>query len=168
MSILDCSIQLQVSPKLHCTLFLTLANLFGSLQGVYLPYRQEVDRQIAVMLLHGIIQESSSPWIGPTVFVLCLCVDYCELNKKTTKGSYPLPLTDEVQDRLPGQTFSLYWTYRVATGKCLSIRMTKKILPFVLDLAWDYLSLKQCLLACQVHPALSSISWTRSYKKSHL
>ena len=31
---------------------------------------------------------------------LRICVDYCELNKKTTKDAYPLPLADEVQDTL--------------------------------------------------------------------
>lgn len=60
------------------------------------------------MLDQGIIEESSSPWMAPMVFVrkkleeVCLCVDYRELNKKTTKDVYPLPLPDEVQDRLAG------------------------------------------------------------------
>ena len=31
---------------------------------------------------------------------LQLCVDYREVNKKTTKDAYPLPLPNEVQDRL--------------------------------------------------------------------
>ena len=46
--------------------------------------------------------------MAPAVFVkkksgeLRICVDYCELNKKTTKDAYPLPLPDEVQNRLAG------------------------------------------------------------------
>ena len=73
-------------------------------------YREEVDRQIRTMLEQGIIEESSSPWMAPAVFVpkksgdLRLCVDYRELNKRTTKDAYPLPLPDEVQDRLSGST----------------------------------------------------------------
>ena len=31
-----------------------------------------------------------------------LCVDYHELNKRTVKDTYPLPLPDEVQDQLAG------------------------------------------------------------------
>ena len=61
-------------------------------------YRDEVDKQIQVMLEQGIIiEESSSPWMAPAVFVpkksgeLRLCIDYRKLNKKTTKDAYPLP-----------------------------------------------------------------------------
>ena len=66
-------------------------------------YRQEVTRQIELMLAQGVIKESSSPWMAPTVFVpkklgeLRICVDYRSLNKQTARDSYPLP---EVQDRL--------------------------------------------------------------------
>ena len=73
-------------------------------------YREEVEAQIQQMLEQGIIEESSSPWMAPTVFVkkksgeLRICVDYRELNKQTTKDAYPLPLPDEVQNRLAGAT----------------------------------------------------------------
>ena len=58
-------------------------------------YREEVQWQLKDMLDQGIIEESSSPWMAPMVFVrkksgeIRLCVDYCELNKKTTKDAYP-------------------------------------------------------------------------------
>ena len=73
-------------------------------------YRGEVERQINEMLEQGIITQSSSPWMAPAVFVpkksgdLRICIDYRELNKQTTKDAYPLPLPDEVQDRLAGST----------------------------------------------------------------
>ena len=90
-------------------------------------YRQEVIRQIELMLAQGVIKESSSPWMSPTVFVpkksgeLRICVDYRSLNKQTAKDSYPLPLPDEVQDRLTNaavfSTLDLhsgYWQLPVA------------------------------------------------------
>ena len=74
------------------------------------------------MLDEGVIRLSKSPWMAPAVFVpkksgqLRICIDYWKLNKHTTKDSYPLPLPDEVQDRLAGSTvFSIldlhsgYW-----------------------------------------------------------
>ena len=54
-------------------------------------YREEVETQIQQMLDQGIIEESSSPWMTPAVFVnkksgeLRICIDYRELNKKSTK-----------------------------------------------------------------------------------
>ena len=73
-------------------------------------YRQEIEKKINTMLEQGIIEESSSPWMAPAVFVpkksgeIRMCIDYRELNKRTKKDAYPLPLLDEVQDRLAGST----------------------------------------------------------------
>ena len=83
------------------------------------------------MLEQGIIEQSSSSWMAPAVFVpkksddLRLCIDNSELNKKTTKNAYPLPLPDEVQDRLSGSTIfstldlqSGYWQLSVSPTDC--------------------------------------------------
>ena len=62
------------------------------------------------MLKQHIITVSSSPWMAPTVFIpkklgeLRICIDYRQLNKQTVQDAYPLPLLDEVQDRLAGST----------------------------------------------------------------
>ncbi|KFD49262.1 hypothetical protein M513_09814 [Trichuris suis] len=69
-------------------------------------YRQEISALVQQMLSAGIIRRSSSLWLSPAVFTkkrngeLRLCVDYRELNKRTKRDSYPLPLPDEVQARL--------------------------------------------------------------------
>lgn len=64
-------------------------------------YREEIERQIQSMLDLGIIEESSSSWMAPAVFVpkksgeIRICIDYRELNKRSVKDAYPLPLPDE-------------------------------------------------------------------------
>ena len=69
-------------------------------------YRDEVEAQFQDMLEQGIIEESSSSWMAPVVFVgkklreIRICVDYRELNKQSSKDAYPLPLPNEVQNRL--------------------------------------------------------------------
>ena len=73
-------------------------------------YKEEVEQQLKDMLERGIIEESSSPWMAPAVYTkkksgeLRICVDYRELNKRSRKDSYPLPLVDKVQNRLAGCT----------------------------------------------------------------
>ena len=54
------------------------------------------------MLDNHLIEQNSSPCLSPAVFVICLCVDYRELNKKTTCDAYSFPLPDEVQNWLGG------------------------------------------------------------------
>ena len=69
-------------------------------------YRPEVEEQIKSLLQQGIIEESISPWRAQAVHIekksgdIQLCVDYRELNKKTKKDAYPLPLPDEVQGQM--------------------------------------------------------------------
>ena len=90
-------------------------------------YCKEVVRQIELMLSQGVIKESSSSWMAPTVFVpkksgeLRICVDYRALNKQSVRDSYPLPLPDEIQDCLTNaavfSTLDLhsgYWQLPVA------------------------------------------------------
>ncbi|KHJ40560.1 hypothetical protein D918_09398 [Trichuris suis] len=60
------------------------------------------------MLNQGIIEPSNSPWMAPAVYrrkrsgEVRICVDYRELNKRTGKDAYPLPLPDDVFDRISG------------------------------------------------------------------
>ena len=67
---------------------------------------QEAKEQIQVMLEHGFIQPSQSPYGAPVLFApkkdggLRFCINYQWLNKKTVKNKYPLPLPEEMFDRL--------------------------------------------------------------------
>lgn len=60
------------------------------------------------LLARGLIRPSESPWGAPVLFVkkkdgsLRLCVDYRALNAVTIKNRYPIPLIDELLDRLSG------------------------------------------------------------------
>jgi len=109
-------------------------------------YKDEVLRQLQVM---GIIEVSNSPWMAPTVFVrkktgdLRLCVDYRELNKKTTYDAYPLPLPDEVQDRLANSavfsTLDLqfgYWQLPVSVKDCKKTAFCPRPRDFISSVEW--------------------------------
>ncbi|KAI6660033.1 Zinc knuckle [Oopsacas minuta] len=76
-------------------------------------YQQQVEHQLRIMLERGVIRESNSPWVAPAVYVtkkdgsVRICVDYRELNKRTVKDAYPLPLSDDIQSYPSGsQVFS--------------------------------------------------------------
>ena len=74
------------------------------------------------MLKEGIIEENSSPWLAPAVFVhnktgdIRIRVDYCGLNKRTIKDAYPLPRLDEVQDQLAGSV--IFSMLNLQSGYC--------------------------------------------------
>ena len=67
---------------------------------------EEAKKQIQLMLEHGFIRPSDSPYGALVLFVpkkdggLRFCIDYRWLNKKTVKNRYPLPLPEELFDRL--------------------------------------------------------------------
>ena len=84
----------------------------------------QVQKMIEKMLEEGIIEESSSPWMTPAVFVpkksgeLRMCIDYRELNKKPTRTLIDFHLQRRFKVVWQGLQFSLYLTFGVDTGKC--------------------------------------------------
>ena len=68
----------------------------------------ELDRYCKKMMAEGKIADSECPYGAPILFVLKpdgslrLCVDYRNLNKLTIVNKYPLPLMDELLDRVAG------------------------------------------------------------------
>ena len=68
----------------------------------------EAKKQIEYMLEHFFIRPSESPWGAQVLFApkkdrgLRFCIDYYWLNKKTIRNQYPLPLPEEMMDRLGG------------------------------------------------------------------
>ena len=63
-----------------------------------------------VMAQEGIIRPSNNPWCAPAVYVLKsngeirICVDFMQLNRLTKKDSYPVPRTEDPQQKLAGKT----------------------------------------------------------------
>ena len=89
----------------------------------------EAKKQIEMLFEHQFIHPSESPYGAPVLFVpkkdsgLQFCVDYCWLNKKMIRNQYPLPLPEEIFDRLGGsKVFSKidlksgYWQIPVREG----------------------------------------------------
>lgn len=78
------------------------------------PYRMSesekvITREITDELLkNGIIRNSNSPYASPALLVdkasgaKRLCIDYRQLNKITVKEKYPMPLIEDLVDRLRG------------------------------------------------------------------
>src|SRR5437667_4652721 len=89
---------------------------------------REQTKQMEDLLKKGLIQESSSPWGAPVLFVAKktpgewrMCIDYRALNARTIRNTYPLPRIQECIDKLGNarrlsllDLVSSYWQTRVA------------------------------------------------------
>jgi len=70
--------------------------------------RQELDRQLAYLLEKGFVRPSKSPYGAPVLFApkpdgtWRFCIDYRALNQQTIRDQFPLPIIDDLIDRLQG------------------------------------------------------------------
>ncbi|GFX45214.1 retrovirus-related Pol polyprotein from transposon 17.6 [Trichonephila clavipes] len=97
-------VQHVTNPQIRRELFELISN--------YEPKKTEmtndVNKQIDEWLEQGIVRPSSSEYASPIVLVkkkdgtTRLCVDYRILNRKLVKDRFPLPLIEDVLDRLQG------------------------------------------------------------------
>ena len=85
-----------------------------------LAFADQEEKIISEQKAAGVIQESSSPWASPLVYVrkkdgsVRPCVDYRQVNAVTTKDAYPLPRIDDCLDCLNGA--SLFSTLDLQSG----------------------------------------------------
>ncbi|XP_074304368.1 uncharacterized protein LOC141639077 [Silene latifolia] len=86
-----------------------------------LKQRDIIEKLVQEMLDQGIIQPSCSPFASLVVLVgkkdgtWRLCVDYRELNKRTVKDKFPIPVVDELIDELAGSQCFPNWILGQAT-----------------------------------------------------
>lgn len=81
------------------------------------PYRYSVTQKDAIeglveeMMQSGIVQYNTSPFSAPVVLVKKndgtwrMCVDYRELNRRTIKDKFPIPIIEELLDELGGASW---------------------------------------------------------------
>jgi hypothetical protein len=66
---------------------------------------------MAELLEQGLVRPSSSPFGAPVLLVkkkdgsFRLCIDYRRLNEITKKDKFPLPLIEDLLERLVGQKY---------------------------------------------------------------
>lgn len=75
----------------------------------HIPHKvccQAIGEEVACILREGIIEPSNSPRYSPIVIVpkldssLWLCIDFWRLNAISGFKSYPLPMVDDLEERL--------------------------------------------------------------------
>lgn len=102
---------------------------FKNIYGLALNELEVLKDYVEENLRKGFIRHSKSPAGAPVMFVkkkdgsLRLCVDYRGLNAITVKNRYPLPLPNEIRDRIQGAKYftkldlrSGYNLVRIAEG----------------------------------------------------
>ena len=81
-----------------------------------------VEEHTTLMIKHGIIEDSTSPWGARVVLAKKkdgkwrFCVDYRYLNSVSQKDAYPLPRIDDTLEALGGEDAVIFSSLDVASG----------------------------------------------------
>ena len=85
-----------------------------------LGFQGEQDENLKIMLDVGVIQESCSDWASAPVLVrkkdgsVRYCINFCELNRRTVKDSFPLPSVSLCLDQISDNVY--FSTLDMASG----------------------------------------------------
>jgi len=75
------------------------------------PEREIVEKQVTEWFNDGVIEESTSEYASPVVVVKKkdesprICIDYRKLNKVIEKDGHPLPLIEDLLDKLENSRY---------------------------------------------------------------
>ena len=100
-------------------------------QRIAPPLVEEVREHIQEMLDGGAIRPSTSPWCNAVILVrkkdgtLRFCIDFCRLNERTEKDSFPMPRMIDTMETMVGawifSTMDLksgFWQVKMAEESC--------------------------------------------------
>lgn len=80
---------------------------------IFIPFlkKNEIEKTFQELLEAGAIHPSTSPYSSHVVMVLkkegtlCMCHDFCVLNKLSIKKKFPIPIIDDLLDELSGAQY---------------------------------------------------------------
>jgi hypothetical protein len=125
------------------------------------PYRvphklkDELEKQIKHLLETKLIRPSHSPYVSPVLLVKKidiswrLCIDFRKLNAQTIKDKFPVPVIEDLLDKLHGAKILSKHELHSGTTKleCMNMTFIKQLLKPTLAI----LSTSSCHLVCPMH-----------------